>query len=109
MMHTIYLMGIHGDKHLSFPLQPELDTNSHPVSIKPFKNTGNARLHFIQYINHPPGLPVPRPTNLVIQRFHPLHQFDAQRLDPAPIFPIQLNNRQLFFEELFNTTLASVS
>ncbi len=65
MLHTLYLMGFSGNKHLSFPLRPKPDKNGHPVSIKPFVNTGNAQLHFIQNINNPPGLPVLGPLILL--------------------------------------------
>jgi hypothetical protein len=58
-MHTPYLTGFRGDKHMPFPLRSEPDKNAHPVSIEPFANTGNARLHFTQNIYNPPGLPAP--------------------------------------------------
>ncbi len=47
-------------EHMLSTLWPEPDENTQPVSVKPYIDTGNFRLHTIQDIDNPHGLKAPQ-------------------------------------------------
>jgi hypothetical protein len=76
-MLPLYLTGLQGNEHMLSALWPKPDENTQPVSVKPYVDTGNIRLHTSQNTDNPHGLKAPWSVDLVKKQFSPFRQFDA--------------------------------